>query len=143
MLFSVFMKNFFYHVFALVMISITTFPTSILASSDAERDDNTEKSNSIFVFSDKISPTLNQWQSSSDPVVFAQENNLTYSADSILVYIYLDSNDSILKIPQNIEITSSADNIVVAFLDSRQITQAAQLDFVARIDLPVMAKYSH
>jgi len=40
-------------------------------------------------------------------------------------------------LPNDIDVVTSSDQIVVANVDSQQITNLAQLDFVHRIDLPV------
>ena len=136
------MHNSRFFVISAIIVSIGVLSSLFFASSEAQRDVDLEKSDSKLAIFDKISPVLTQWQSSSDPEIFAQENGLTYANGKISVYIYLDSAESISQLPQNIEITSSADNTVVAFLDSRQITQVSQFGFVQRIGLPVMAESS-
>jgi hypothetical protein len=93
----------------------------------------------VPTFDSKIIPLIQNWQFSTDKEEFAEKNNMSYQDDELLVYIYMDSQDSLSKLPQGIEVTSSADNIVVAYLDSRQITEVSQLDFVQRIDLPIEA----
>ncbi|HSB57311.1 MAG TPA: hypothetical protein VLD38_05850 [Nitrosopumilaceae archaeon] len=87
----------------------------------------------------KVSSIIQQWQSSTDPIAFAQKNNLASSDEKILVYIYLDSPESISKLPQEIKVISSAGNIMSSYLSSGQIKQIAGLDFVQRIDLPILA----
>ena len=111
----------------------------MIIDSYEERDTTVEKTDLKIENFRKINSIIQQWQSSADPVVFAQENNLAYSDEKIRVYIYLDTPESISKLPQEIEVTSSADNIIVAYLDSRQITQAAQMDFVQIIAPPILA----
>jgi len=87
----------------------------------------------------KIHSLLFEWQSSSTPEVFARNNNLSVSDNKIQVYIYLDSADSIVNIPQDIDVIDSNENIAVAFVSSEQINQLAQLDFVVKISLPLTA----
>ena len=87
----------------------------------------------------KINSLLIEWQSSSTPEVFARNNNLSVSDNKIQVYIYLDSADSIVNIPQDIDVIDSNENIAVAFVSSEQINQLAQLDFVVKISLPLTA----
>lgn len=112
-----------------------------IVDSYGERDVTIEKTNLKIDIFRKIDSVIQKWQSSADPVAFAQENNLAYSDVKIRVYIYLDKPESISKLPQEINVTSSADNIVSAYLDSQQITQTAQMDFVQRIGLPILATH--
>jgi len=123
----------------LVLASLVIINTMILDSYE-ERDVTVGKNDLKIDNFGKIDPVIQQWQSSANPVTFAQENNLAYSDEKIRVYIYLDKPESISELPQEIEVTSSADNIAVAYLDSRQITQTANLDFVQRISPPILAK---
>ena len=92
-------------------------------------------------YSVKISESIQEWQSSSDPTSFATENNLEYSDGKIRVYIYLDSYESVTNLPNDIDFLVSSDNIVVAFLDSQEINQITKLDFVQRIELPVSGTF--
>ena len=87
----------------------------------------------------KINSLLIEWQSSSTPEVFARNNNLSVSDNKIQVYIYLDSADSIVNIPQDIDVIDSNENIAVAFVSSEQINQLTQLDFVVKISPPIRA----
>jgi hypothetical protein len=121
-----------YTTLSLILLSLS-FP-SVFAQID--NPDISKLKSGIY---DKLTPLIVDWQSSSDPEAFAHANNLTYSDGKILVYIYLESIDSIQTLPTDLVITSSADNIVSAFLDSRQITQISQLDSVIKIDLPATA----
>jgi len=90
--------------------------------------------------SEKIDSILIQWQSSPTPQFFAEQNNLRTSEDKVSVYIYLDSYESVSKIPNDIDVLLTSDNIAVAFLSSNQINQLAQLDFVEQISLPIKAR---
>ena len=90
----------------------------------------------------KIHSLLFEWQSSSTPEVFARNNNLSVSDNKIQVYIYLDSADSIVNIPQDIDVIDSNENIAVAFVSSEQINQLTQLDFVVKISPPIRASIS-
>ena len=85
----------------------------------------------------KIHSLLTEWKSSLNPELFAKTNNLSMSNNKISVYIYLDTAESISKLPQDLEITRSSSNIVVAYVDGRELTQLSQLDFVQRIEPPV------
>ena len=87
----------------------------------------------------KIHSLLFEWQSSSTPEVFARNNNLSVSDNKIQVYIYLDSADSIVNIPQDIDVIDSNENIAIAFVSSEQINQLTQLDFVVKISPPIRA----
>ena len=87
----------------------------------------------------KISSVILKWMSSSNSKSFAEDNSLIFSDNKIQVYVYLDSANSIANIPQNIDVIGSDDNIVVAFVNSEQINQLAQLDFVERISPPIRA----
>ena len=87
----------------------------------------------------KIQLQIIEWKSSSNPEVFARDNNLIFSDNKIQVYVYLDSANSIANIPQNIDVIGSDDNIIVAFVNSEQINQLAQLDFVVQISPPILA----
>ena len=91
--------------------------------------------------SEKIDNMLIQWQSSPTPQFFAEQNNLRTSDDKVSVYIYLDSYESVSKLPNDIDVLITSDNIAVAFLSSNQINQLAQLDFVERITPPILAKF--
>jgi len=88
----------------------------------------------------KINSAIIGWMESSDPNLFAEENNLIVSGNKIQVYVYLDSSDSISNIPQDVDVLASDDNIAVALVSSEQINQLAQLDFVERITPPVKAE---
>ena len=90
----------------------------------------------------KIDSLLFEWQSSSTPEVFARNNDISVSDNKIQVYIYLDSADSIVNIPQDIDVIDSNENIAVAFVSSEQINQLAQLDFVVKISPPLRASFS-
>jgi len=100
---------------------------------------NSTKSDSGFKSPErsKINPIILEWKSSPEPAVFASENDLQYSDGKIRVYLYLDDSESISKLPTDIDLVSSSDNIAVAYVDGRQITQLSQLDFVQRIEPPV------
>jgi len=87
----------------------------------------------------KIHSKIIEWKNSSNPEAFARDNNIVFSDNKIQVYIYLDSANSIANIPQNIDVIGSDDNIVVAFVNSKQINQLAQLDFVEQISPPITA----
>ncbi len=89
----------------------------------------------------KVDHLILEWQSSSNPEAFARTNNLSFSDDKIAVYIYLDNADSISNIPSEIDVISSDDNIVVAFVSSQQIEQLAQMVFVERITPPILAVF--
>jgi len=89
----------------------------------------------------KVDPIILEWQSSSNPEAFARTNNLSFSDDKIAVYIYLDNADSISNISSEIDVISSDDNIVVAFVSSQQIEQLTQMVFVERIAPPILAVF--
>jgi len=88
----------------------------------------------------KIHSQLIEWKSSLNPEAFARDNNLIFSDNKIQVYVYLDSADSIVNIPQEISVLDSDDNIVFAFVSSEQINQLAQLDFVVQISPPIQPR---
>ena len=91
---------------------------------------------------EKIHKQIIEWKSSSNPEVYARNNNLIFSDNKIQVYIYLDSTKSIVNIPQDIDVIGSDENIAVAFVSSEQINQLAQLDFVEQISPPILATIS-
>ena len=103
-----------------------------------------ENSSSIENFrsptNSKIHPTLIQWKISEDPNEFAKQNNLSYSNNKIGVYIYLESAESRIKIPQNITITGSDQKIIVSFVSIEQLDMLEKLDFVERVTLPDFAQ---
>jgi len=88
----------------------------------------------------KIHPTIIEWVTSSDPSSFAEKNDFIVSDNKIAVYIYLDEPESISKIPIEVNVEASDDNIAVAFVSSEQINQISQLDFVEQISLPIKAR---
>ena len=90
----------------------------------------------------KIHPTLIQWKISDDPNEFAKQNNLSYIDNKIGVYIYLESAESRIKIPQNITITGSDQKIIVGFVSIEQLDMLEKLDFVERVTLPDLARTS-
>jgi len=88
----------------------------------------------------KIHQTLTEWQASSDPATFAAANNLSFSNNKIEVYVFLDSAESISNIPQDIDVVDSNGNIAVARVSSEQINQLSLLDFVEKIEPPILAQ---
>jgi hypothetical protein len=90
----------------------------------------------------KIHPTLIQWKISDDPNEFAKQNNLSYIDNKIGVYIYLESAESRIKIPQDITITGSDQKIIVGFVSIKQLDMLEKLDFVERVTLPDLARTS-
>ena len=88
----------------------------------------------------KIHPTLIQWKISDDPNEFAKQNNLSYIDNKIGVYIYLESAESRIKIPQDITITGSDQKIIVGFVSIEQLDMLEKLDFVERVTLPDFAQ---
>ena len=92
------------------------------------------------ISSHKIHPIISEWQSSSEPETFAKENNLSFSANKISVYIHLDKPDSISKILMEVDIQAFDDKIVVAFVTSNQIDDLVKKDFVIQITPPDYAR---
>ena len=122
-----------------LILIITFFSAGLFIDKNVEAQESLEineikKENNYS----KISSIIEQWQSSTDPEAFAQENNLKYSNGKIWIYIYLNSDESVSDLSPEIEIISSVDNIVSAYASSQQITELSQLDFVNRIDSPVL-----
>jgi len=131
-----------------VRIGIFIFLSLILALSYFVNEGFSERTNSTKSDSgfksperSKIHPIITEWKSSTQPQVFASENNLQYSDGKIRVYLYLVDADSVSKLPTGIDLQSSSDNIVAAYVDGRQITQLSQLDFVQRIEPPVSGTF--
>jgi len=129
-------------IFVLLFLISILATSSIILSADGQREANFTKNPSKLSFSDKISPIIQQWRTSLEPESFAHDNNLKYSDGKITVYLYLTSSEHRTQIPEEIEIISYSDNIVVANIDSRQITQLSLLEFVQRIDSPVSGSLS-
>jgi len=116
---------------ALVIIGI------ISVNSDAQSQLFTDEPKTEPQSPEKISPEISQWQQAPNPQAFAIDNNIQLNDGKIRVYIYLINSESISNLPNDIDVVTSSDQIVVANLNSQQITNLAQLDFVHRIDLPV------
>lgn len=116
---------------ALVIIGI------IFVNSYAQSQLFTDESKAEPKSSEKISPEISQWQQATSPQAFARDNNIQLYDGKIRVYIYLINSESISNLPNDIDVVTSSDQIVVANVNSQQITNLAQLDFVHRIDLPV------
>jgi len=92
--------------------------------------------------SSKIHSILIKWQTSENPNEFAKENNLSYKENKIGVYIYLESAESLSKIPKEITITAFDEKIVAAFASSEQLDNLEELDFIERITPPDLARTS-
>jgi len=90
--------------------------------------------------SSKIHSILIKWQTSENPHEFAKENNLLYKENKIGVYIYLESAESLSKIPKEITITAFDKKIVAAFVSSEQLDNLEELDFIERITPPDLAR---
>ncbi len=90
--------------------------------------------------SSKIHSILIKWQTSENPNEFAKENNLLYKENKIGVYIYLESAESLSKIPKEITITAFDEKIVAAFVSSEQLDNLEELDFIKRITPPDLAR---
>jgi len=122
-------------------IGIFIFLVLIFASFYSVNDGFSQTREESFTDSEKIHPTIAEWQSSVEPETFAVSRSLSFSDNKIAVYIHLDSKESISNLPNDVEVLSSDENIVVAYLSSSQINQLAQLDFVERIAPPVLAVF--
>jgi len=109
----------------------------IFVNSYAQTELFTNQSKAESKSPEKISPEISQWQQAPNPQAFARDNNIQFNDGKIRVYIYLINSESISNLPNDIDVVTSSDQIVVANVDSQQITNLAQLDFVHRIDLPV------
>ena len=92
--------------------------------------------------SSKIHSILIKWQTSENPNEFAKENKLLYTENKIGVYIYLESTESLSKIPPEITVTSFDKKIVVAFVSSEQLDKLEKLDFIERVTPPDLARTS-
>jgi len=90
--------------------------------------------------SSKIHSILIKWQLSENPNEFAKENQLLYTENKIGVYIYLESTESLSKIPPEITVTAFDEKIVVAFVSSEQLDELDDLNFVKRITPPDLAR---
>jgi len=93
-------------------------------------------------FSAKIDRHVLEVITSPDPQLAAQRMGMTFQADRLPIYIYLDSPDSISRLPPSITITGSDENIAVARLTLNEMNQLSQLKSVSRIGLPHMADSS-
>ena len=92
--------------------------------------------------SSKIHSILIKWQTSENPNEFAKENNFFYTENKIQVYIYLESTESRSQIPPEITVTAFNEKILVAFVNSEQLDELEELDFVKRITPPDLARTS-
>ena len=90
--------------------------------------------------SSKIHSILIQWQLSENPNEFAKENQLSFAENKIGVYIYLESTESISKIPPDITVTAFDEKTVVAFVSSEQLDELNDLNFVERVTPPDLAR---
>jgi hypothetical protein len=88
----------------------------------------------------KIHSLLIQWQLSENPNEFARKNNLSTNDNKIRVYIYLQNNESLSQFPKEIDIITSYDNVVDAFVSSNQLFELDQLDNVIKITPPILAR---
>ena len=104
-------------------------PTSPISK---ETTDNSQTS--------KIHPILIKWQASENPEKFAQENNLTHKENAIGVYIYLSDKEFQSFISSEVNVMSSYDKTVFAFVTSEQLDELGNLDFVEKITLPDLAQ---
>lgn len=108
----------------------------IFDDSFAESNSNTKNTNNV---NPKISQIIQNWQISNNSELFAQQNGLSYQDGRILVYVYLNSTDSISSLSEHVSVTSSAKDIAAVFLSSDEITFLSQLDFVKKIESPKLA----
>ena len=90
--------------------------------------------------SSKIHSILIKWQTSENPNEFAKENNLLYNENKIGVYIYLESAESLSKIPKEITISAFDEKIIAAFVSSEQLDKLEELDFIERVTPPDLAR---
>jgi len=90
--------------------------------------------------SSKIHSILIKWQTSENPNEFAKENNLLYKENKIGVYIYLESAESLSKIPKEITISAFDEKIIAAFVSSEQLDKLEELDFIERVTPPDLAR---
>lgn len=97
---------------------------------------STKLAQSPSSYTSKIDPLIMAWQVETNQEVFANNNNISYSNGKIGVYIYLDDQSSMSKIPSDVEITATDANIVVAMVTSSQIDQLAQINSIEKISLP-------
>ena len=130
-----------YLIITLVVIFVSSTIMSPLASSEESIEVNIQSSENMDQnYSKKIHPTIAEWQSSTEPETYALSRSLSFSDNKIAVYIHLDSKESISNLPNDVEVLSSDENIVLAFLSSSQIDQLSQLDFVERIAPPPITR---
>ncbi len=107
---------------------------TVIAEEPESKFPNLVKSPSSYT--SKVDPLIIAWQVETNQEEFAKNNNISYSNGKIGVYIYLDDQSSISKIPSDVEITATDANIVVAMVTSSQIDQLAQIDSINKISLP-------
>jgi len=121
-------------VFSFYLLSFEIVFSDIESTEVETRLDNNLTKNSS---PSKVHPLIVEWQKSSNPKEFAEKNNLSYSDGMIVVYLYVDSEKSIGKLPSDIEIISSYEDILVAKVSSNQINELDQIDVVKRIAPPI------
>jgi len=90
-------------------------------------------------FSEKIDRSLLEIITSSNPSLAAKNMRTSFQENRLPVYLYVDSQDSIPRLPSNIEVTGSHEKIAVARLTLNEMNQLAQLDSVLRIEMPIRA----
>ena len=118
-----------------------------LSESSFGQNNQSEAENSSIIRDDlslsereKIHQTLARWQNSENPEEFSQKLNLPHKGDKILVYIYLEHSKFESEFPSDIELISSSQNILRAFVTSEDLYLLEDLDFVTKITPPELAQ---
>jgi len=121
---------------AIFCIIFSTFPAADAIQVNSRSEDHQAK---YDPFSEKISRHLLEILMSTDPTSAAKRMGTFYQENRLPVYIYLDSEDSISRLPSNIAITGSDEKIAVAKLTLNEMIQLARLSSVMKIGMPHLA----
>jgi subtilisin family serine protease len=87
-------------------------------------------------FPSKIDTRILEILTSADPSKTTKKIGMNLKDDKLAVYIYLKENNTKLSIPKNIQLTGKYENILVAQVNSPQILQLSELEFVEKIGVP-------
>ena len=120
--------------FLVTILPISVFGENIEPNSQISKE-ITDKSTTS-----KIHPILIKWQLSENPDKFAMENNLTHKENTIGVYIYLSGKEFQSSISSEVDVMSSYEKTVFAFVTSEQLDKLDKLDFVEKVTLPDLAR---
>ena len=130
---------------SIVLMFLMVFPITEMTlgeknQTNSENYSISRENTSNTTESTKIHQTLVEWKNSNNPEEFASQFNIPHKDNKIIVYIYLENAKFTSDIPSEIEVISSSENIVRAFVTPNDLYELENLDFVKRITLPELAQ---